>query len=172
MFRNIFKSKHRILGLEVNDWWFIAAALVIYAIISLWTISKSSIWFDEAFGAYMIHYNFIDIARYTATDVHPPVFYWLLKIWSMIFGNTELGLRSMSVFFGGIAITFGYLLTNRLFTKTAARISLIFMVLSPMFIRYSQEARMYMLVAAIALAATYVLTYAVQTKKKLPWVLP
>lgn len=89
----------------------------------------------------------------------------------MIFGNTEIGLRSMSVFFGGIAIIFGYLLTNRLFTKTAARISLIFMVLSPMFIRYSQEARMYMLVAAIALAATYVLTYAVQTKKKLPWII-
>jgi hypothetical protein len=171
MFSKIFKSKRRILGLEVNDWWFVVVALVIYAIISLWTITKSSIWFDEAFGAYMIHYNFLDIARYTATDVHPPLFYWLLKIWSMIFGNTELGLRSMSVFFGGIAIIFGYLLTNRLFTKTAARISLVFMVLAPMFIRYSQEARMYMLVAAIALAATYVLTYAVKTKKKTPWVI-
>jgi mannosyltransferase len=85
----------------------------------------------------------------------------------MLFGNTEIGLRSMSVFFGGIAIVFGYLLTNKLFTKTAARISLIFMVLAPMFIRYSQEARMYMLVAAIALAATYVLTYCNGIQKKI-----
>jgi hypothetical protein len=167
----MFKSKHRILGLEINDWWFVVAALIIYAIIAIWTITKSSFWFDEAFGAYMIHYNFVDIARYTATDVHPPMFYWLLKSWSLIFGNTELGLRSMSVFFGGIAIIFGYLLTNKLFTKTAARISLIFMVLSPMFIRYSQEARMYMLVAAIALAATYVLTIAMESRKKLPWII-
>ncbi len=169
MFGNIFKTKRHILGMEIADWVFVAIGLVAFAILTLVTITKSSFWFDEAFGAYLIHYNFLDIARYTATDVHPPMFYWLLKIWSMIFGNTELGLRSMSVFFGGIAIIFGYLLTNRLFTKTAARISLIFMVLAPMFIRYSQEARMYMLVAAIALAATYVLTFAVQTKKKLPW---
>jgi hypothetical protein len=171
MFKNFFKSKRRILGLEVNDWWIVAAGLVVFAIISLWTITKSSFWFDEAFGAYMIHYNFLDIARYTATDVHPPMFYWLLKSWSLIFGNTELALRSMSVFFGGIAIVFGYLLTNKLFTKTAARISLIFMVLAPMFIRYSQEARMYMLVAAIALAATYVLTIALESKKRLHWVI-
>ncbi|MCX6728355.1 MAG: glycosyltransferase family 39 protein [Candidatus Saccharibacteria bacterium] len=171
MFGNIFKSKRRILGMEVNDWWIVAAGLIVFAALSLVTITHSSFWFDEAFGAYMIHYNFLDIARYTATDVHPPMFYWLLKIWSMVFGNTELGLRSMSVFFGGIAIVFGYLLTNKLFNKTAARISLIFMVLAPMFIRYSQEARMYMLVAAIALAATYTLTIAMESKKKLPWVI-
>lgn len=171
MFGNIFKSKRRILGMEVNDWWFVVAGLIVFAALSLVTIIHSSFWFDEAFGAYMIHYNFIDIVRYTATDVHPPMFYWLLKSWSLIFGNTELALRSMSVFFGGIAIIFGYLLTNRLFNKTAARISLIFMVLAPMFIRYSQEARMYMLVAAIALVATYVLTIAMESKKKLPWVI-
>jgi mannosyltransferase len=171
MFGNIFKSKRRILGMEVNDWWIVVAGLVIFVCLSLVTITKSSFWFDEAFGAYMIHYNYLDIARYTATDVHPPMFYWLLKSWSLIFGNSELALRSMSVFFGGIAIIFGYLLTNKLFNKTAARISLVFMVLAPMFIRYSQEARMYMLVTAIALAATYILTIAMESKKKLPWVI-
>lgn len=171
MFSKIFKSKRQILGLETNDWWFVVVGLIIFAVLSLVTIANSSIWFDEAFGAYMIKYNFVDIARYTATDVHPPLFYWLLKSWSLIFGNSELALRSMSVFFGGIAIIFGYLLTNKLFNRTAARISLIFLVLSPMLIRYSQEARMYMLVAAIALAATYVLVVAMESKKKMPWVI-
>ena len=171
MLKNMFSLKRRNLRLKKSDWLFISAALLIFAIISLWTITKSSIWFDEAFGAYLIHFNFIDIARYTATDVHPPLFYWLLKIWSMFFGNSELALRSMSVFFGGIAIIFGYLLANKLFNKRAARISLLFMALSPMLVRYGQEARMYTLVTAIALVATYVLTYAINTKKKLPWVI-
>src|SRR5680860_317003 len=119
----------------------------------------------------MIHFNFAEIAHFTASDVHPPLFYWLLKLWSMLFGNSELALRSMSTFFGGIAIIFGYLLTNRLFGKKTARVSLIFLVLSPMLVRYSQEARMYTLVAVIALAATYVLTFAIETKRRLPWVL-
>jgi uncharacterized membrane protein len=119
----------------------------------------------------MIKFNFWDIAVYTAHDVHPPMFYWLLKLWSMVFGNNEFALRSMSTFFGGLAILFGYLLTNRLFSKKAARVSLLFMAISPMLVRYGQEARMYTLVATIALAATYVLTYAINTNKKLPWVI-
>ena len=166
-FFGLFKQKNK---LQTTDWLFIAAGLTVFLIITLWTITKSSIWFDEAFGAYLIRFNFWDIARYTAADVHPPLYYWLLKLWSMGFGNTELALRSMSVFFGGVSITFGYLLIHRLFNKKAARISLIFMALAPMFVRYSQEMRMYTLVTAIALAATYVLTYAINTKKKMPWI--
>ncbi len=171
MLKKIFCSKRHICGLQILDWPLIAVVLTIFVIITLWTITKSSIWFDEAFGAYMIRFNFAEIARFTASDVHPPLFYWILKIWSMFFGNTELALRSMSTLFGGIAIVFGYLLANRLFGKKAARISLIFMVLSPMLVRYSQEARMYTLVASITLAATYVLTFAINTKKKLTWVI-
>lgn len=171
MFKNILRKKRSFLGLEINDAWFLLVGLAVFTVLSLVTITKSSFWFDEAFGAYLIKYNFIDIFRYTATDVHPPLFYWLLKLWSMLFGNGELALRSMSVFFGAIAIFFGYVLTNKLFNKTAARISLMFMTVAPMFIRYSQEARMYTLVAAIALGATVALIYALKSKKKWPWVL-
>lgn len=171
MLKRMFNKNRSSLDVQSADWLYIAAGLAVFTAITFWTITKSSIWFDESFGAYLIRFNFIDIARYTATDVHPPFYYWLLKLWSMLFGNTELALRSMSALFGGISIIFGYLLTHRLFGKKAARISLIFMVLSPMLIRYSQEARMYALVTAIALAATYVLTFAINTKKKMPWVI-
>ncbi|NCQ53999.1 hypothetical protein COV88_02605 [Candidatus Saccharibacteria bacterium CG11_big_fil_rev_8_21_14_0_20_41_19] len=171
IFRRIFGLNRSANKLKTTDWLFIAAGLAVFLIITLWTITKSSIWFDEAFGAYLIRFNFWDIAIYTAADVHPPLYYWLLKLWSICFGNTELALRSMSVLFGGVSIVFGYLLTHRLFNKKAARISLIFMVLAPMFVRYSQEMRMYTLVTAIALAATYVLTYAINTKKKMPWII-
>lgn len=165
------KSIKHALGLSKSDCLLIAIGLTVFAAITLWTITKSSIWFDEAFGAYMIKFNFAEIARYTAADVHPALYYWLLKLWSMCFGNTELALRSMSMFFGGVSIVFGYLLSHRLFNKNVARISLIFMVLSPMLVRYSQEMRMYTLLTAIAFAATYVLTFAINTKKRLPWII-
>lgn len=170
MIKNIFQKGQKTAELGRNDWLILTVGLVTFAAISLWTISKSSIWFDEAFGAYMIHFNFLEVARYTATDVHPPVYYWLLKLWSMLFGNTELALRSMSVLFAAVAMVFGYLLTHRLFGKNAARTSLLFMALAPMMVRYGQEMRMYALVTAIAMAATYVLTFAVESKRRLPWV--
>lgn len=156
--------------IKKTDWLFIGLGVAAFTVISLWTITKSSIWFDEAFSSYLIRFNFWDIAKYTSTDVHPPLYYWVLKLWSLIFGNTDLALRSMSVMFGGVAVIFGYLLTHRLFNKNAARISLIFMVLSPMVVRYSQEMRMYTMVAAIALAATYTLTFAINSKKRTPWI--
>jgi uncharacterized membrane protein len=150
---------------------FVAVALVIFGGLAFWNIAGPSIWFDEAFGAFLIQYNFIDIARYTATDVHPPLFYWLLKIWTFFFGTTELGLRSMSVFFGAVAAVFGYLLVRRQFGRKAAMVGLFILVLSPLFIRYSQEARMYTLAAAIVMAATYVLVRALESKGRKLWAL-
>jgi len=171
MLKELFKSKKRNLDMKTADWLYLSVGLISFISISLWNISKSSIWFDEAFGAYLTRFNFLDIARYTATDVHPPLYYWLLKLWTMVFGNTELAFRSMSVFFGVIAIIFGYLLVKRLFNSKIARVSLLFMILAPMVVRYSQEARMYTLTVAIAVIATYVLTIAMSSTRRLPWVI-
>ena len=167
----IFQKKPNLLPLDKKDWLVLAGGLAVFTAISLWTITKSSVWFDEAFGAYLIRFNFWDIAVYTAADVHPPFYYWLLKFWSMLFGTSELALRSMSVLFGAVAIFFGFLLAKRLFGRKAAWVSLLFMVLAPMFIRYSQEMRMYTLVAAIAFAGTYTLSIASETNKRKHWVI-
>jgi len=171
MFKKFLTRKTKILNFEIADWVILVAGIIVFVAISLWTITKPSIWFDEAFSAYLVNFNFLEIAKFTASDVHPPFYYWLLKIWVMFFGNSELALRSMSLLFASISIIFSYLLAIKLFNKKAARISLIFLVLSPMLVRYSQEARMYALVSAIALAATYVLTIAVNSKKRLPWII-
>lgn len=162
---HFFQSRPR------TDYIFVAIAVALLVGLALWNISGPSIWFDEAFGAYMIHYNFLDIARYTATDVHPPLFYWFLKCWAAVFGHTELGLRSMSVFFGVVTALFGFLLTRRQFGRRAAITGLFILALSPLFIRYSQEARMYTMVAAIVLSATYVLLRALETKSRKLWIL-
>lgn len=167
-FLTLIKKITQIRGI---DWIVLAGGLVIYALVTLRTIASSSIWFDEAFSAYLSHYSFIDIVRYTATDVHPPIYYWLLKIWTGMFGTNELGFRSMSLFFAVIAIIFAYLLVKRLFGRKAAWLSLAFLVTSPMLVRYGQEARMYTMVAAIAFAATYTLTFAVESKRRRPWVI-
>lgn len=152
------------------DWIFASVALLSYVVLALWNITAGSIWFDEAFSSYIIQFNFIDIARYTATDVHPPFYYWVLKIWAAIFGHTELGLRSMSIFFGLVTAVFGYLLVRRKFGRRAALIGLAILAVSPLFIRYSQEARMYTLSAAIVFAATYVMTIAIETKRRKLWI--
>ena len=128
-----------------------------------------SIWHDEAYSAYLIRGNFADIWNLTAIDVHPPLFYFCLKVWSMLFGNSEIALRTMSILFGVVAIFAAFYLLKKLFNTRTASIATFVMTLSPLFIRYAEEARMYTMVLAIALISTLALVTAISRDKKGKW---
>ncbi len=128
-----------------------------FLLLSFGNLARWSVWFDEAFGAYMIRYSYADIGRFTASDVHPPLYYWALKAWTSVFGTSEIGLRSLSLVCVAIAIIFVYLTVRRLFGRRAATLAAFFSALSPMLLRYSEEARMYGMAAMIVAAATYAL---------------
>lgn len=170
MKNNILRVYQRFTSWRGSDWVVLGLGLVLLGILTLPTLGKSSIWFDEAFSAYISHFSFWEIAKYTAADVHPPLYYWALKTWEMVFGTSDIAIRSLSVFFAAFAAVFSFLLVRRLFGRRAAAVSLLFLVISPMVIRYSQEARMYMMVAAITMAATYVLTFAINSRRRRPWI--
>jgi mannosyltransferase len=170
MFHLFSKDKPLLPSLSRIDLLVLTGGVAAFVALAASTVTKFSIWFDEAFGSFLIRSNFVDLTRYTASDVHPPLYYWLLKLWTMAFGNTELGIRSMSIFFGAVTVVFAFFLVLRLFGRRAAYVSLLFLVLSPMFIRYGQEARMYTLLTAIVVGATYMLVYATETKKRWAWV--
>lgn len=167
-FDRCYRIINKVPGL---DWLVLGFGAIIYSVLTFINITRSSIWFDEAFSAFIVRFDYFKIASYTSSDVHPPVYYWILKLWITFFGTSELAFRSLSVVFGVSAIVFGYLLVKRLFGRKAAWLSLLLMIISPMLIRYGQEARMYTLAATIALAATYVLTFAVKSKRRKPWIL-
>ncbi|MDB5162140.1 MAG: rane protein of unknown function [Candidatus Saccharibacteria bacterium] len=149
---------------------YLLIGLGIFALITLLNVSHASIWFDEAFTAYISQFSFGDIAKYTSTDVHPPFYYWLIKLWSMMFGTNELAFRSLSIVFGAGVVTTAVLLTRKFFGRLVAGVALLFLVLSPMLIRYSDEARMYTLAAFIILIATHVLVKATETNKRWLWI--
>lgn len=130
-----------------------------------------SVWFDESYGAFLTRFSFGDIWNMTAADVHPPLYYFLLKVWSMIFGYTDFGMRFMSVFFGAVAIVFAWQWLKRKFGVKAALLATLFMVVSPVMIRYGQEMRMYAMAAAIIFASTYVLQLAIDLKKRRYWII-
>ena len=132
---------------------------ILFFVLSILNL-KSSIWFDESYSAYLVRGDYGQIWDMTAKDVHPPVFYFALKTWSLIFGTSDVSLRFMSVFFGLIAIIFIFHLLKRFFGIRTAALGTIFASISPMFIRYGQEMRMYTLVLAIVMAASYFLSLA------------
>jgi uncharacterized membrane protein len=170
--KNLFRKKIDFIKSHPKlDILFLLIALGIFATITLINAPRASIWFDEAFSSYISQFSFAQIAHYTALDVHPPLYYWVLKLWEMLFGTSALALRSLSIFFGGATIVVAYAFARRQFGRLVAAVTLLFLTLSPMFIRYSDEGRMYTLAALIALGATYLLVKATETNRRRTWVL-
>ena len=160
-----FAKSHPKLDIAV-----LIAALVAFVTVTLFNVTNAAIWFDEAFSSYLIQFSYADVARYTATDVHPPLYYWVLKAWTELFGTAEFGLRTLSILFAAAAIIVTFFLARRLFGRKVAIVSLLFLVLSPMLVRYSDEARMYTMAAFIVMSATYALVKAREAKQKRWWV--
>lgn len=149
---------------------FLAVAVLAFAAITLFNVTNASIWFDEAFSAYLIQFSYWDVARFTAADVHPPLYYWALKAWTELFGTSEAGLRTMSIFFAAATIIVTFFLTRKLFGRKVANVALIFLALSPMLVRYGDEARMYTMAAFFVVSATYALVKANETRRRKWWV--
>ena len=161
----LFKRPARQLPLWA-DVAIVAIACLAYVVIALLFIGQESSYFDEGFSSYIARFNPLEIAHYTALDVHPPLYYIALHYWQAIVGIDVFSLRLMSILWGAVALIFVYLLVRRNFGKAAGYSALLFTIMSPLFIRYSEAMRMYTMAIAIIAAATYVLTITVTSQTK------
>jgi 4-amino-4-deoxy-L-arabinose transferase-like glycosyltransferase len=115
------------------------------------TISKLSalnsreLWMNETYSAFVANLPFAKILRYSAGDVHPPLYYLLLHCWIRVIGDAQAQLRLFSVvlnFFSSLAI---FVLARRMLGIRFGAYAAILFVLSPMLFVYSLEVRMYAL---------------------------
>jgi hypothetical protein len=146
--------------------WIAAFAAIAAAGASLYIGSGQSVWFDEAYSIALAERSWGDIVRLTAQDVHPPMYYWLLKAWMMVFGSGEVALRSMSALFLMLSILVMALLLRKLLGTRTTLLALPFIVFAPFLLRYGFEIRMYALASFIGVTATYILVVALNTEVK------
>jgi len=127
-------------------------------LIRLANLTTIALWHDEAFSVLLARLPVKELIYRTGLDVHPPFYYFLLKIWGQIFGQSLFALRAMSVLFGVLTILTTYGLLRAIFPQLKKKY-LIFLMLAlafaPFQIQYSQEMRMYSLYAFLSTAAIY-----------------
>ncbi|MCL2451555.1 glycosyltransferase family 39 protein [Candidatus Saccharibacteria bacterium] len=146
-------------------------AVAVFLGIVLSKIGVWSVWFDESFSAYMIRQKWGDIWRFTALDVNAPLYYYLLKLWSLVVGNSDVCLRLLSVLFGAGSVIAGFFLARKLFGRRIGYFALPFLTLSPMLLRYATEMRCYTLLIFLLIMATYVFIVATEKEKTKWWLL-
>lgn len=124
---------------------------------------NQSFWLDETTSGYIARdLSFVQIINlFSPGDFHPPLYYFILKIWGSIFGFSELGLRSLSLVSGVISIFVLYKIAGLLKSKTIvgklkfAEVTAILLATSGLHIYFSQEARMYILASLFVLLSFY-----------------
>ena len=111
---------------------------------------------DEAFSVWEAKMDFSVGTQFTAADVHPPLYFWLLHFWLPLTGSSEFAIRMLSLLLGVMTAALVYVLTLRLSQRrTAAALAALFIALSPYHIQWSQDARMYPLAMMFASLAVY-----------------
>jgi hypothetical protein len=125
------------------------AILLLAGLLRFYNLAGQSLWADEGNSVALARRGFVEIAQRTAFDIHPPFYYWLLKIWVSIFGDSEIGLRSLSAVLGISLVYLVLILGARLFNRRVGLMAALVAAVSPLQVYYSQEARMYMLLALL-----------------------
>lgn len=122
------------------------------ALLRIYKISERSIWLDEAITAQVSQMGITGIIlNRSQTGIHPPLYFIIMYLWTKLFGDSELALRSLSFIFGTLSIPLLYKFVSKIYDKTTALISSLLFSLSPFLIYFSQEARMYPLFTFLAL---------------------
>ncbi|HNS01090.1 MAG TPA: glycosyltransferase family 39 protein [Anaerolineae bacterium] len=129
--------------------------VLLAAALRFFRIGYQSLWADEGNSAAMAGRSLAEISARAAADIHPPGYYWLLNLWTRIFGDSEAALRSLSALWGILLVWLVYQIVSRLFDRRTALIAAFFAAINPFLIFYSQEARMYSQLAALAALLFY-----------------
>jgi mannosyltransferase len=155
---------------ERQDW----ACFLLFLLgfgIRLYGLTYHSLWLDETVSVYLASFPFSEIFRQgmSLREPNPPLYHLMLAAWMRLFGSGEAAVRLLSVFAGLLYLPAVYLLGRRLFSRRVALAATLLATVSPFLVWYSQETRMYALVATLVAWSLYLFLRALDNQGWLWW---
>ena len=117
-------------------------------------LPASPMWLDEAISASLAEeagLGWSQLVEALRHDGHPPLYYVLLALWTSLLGEGDVAVRAFSGVLGVVSLPLVWLVARRHLDGTGAWLVLGVMASSPFAIRYSTEARMYLLILVLLL---------------------
>ncbi|HTW10819.1 MAG TPA: glycosyltransferase family 39 protein [Acidimicrobiales bacterium] len=110
-------------------------------------LAPGGLWLDEALSVNIARLPLSQMPGALVQDGSPPLYYFLLHWWMLVFGQGDFAVRAMSALFSVAALPFIWLAGRRLGGPRAAWAALLLAASSPWAIYYSSYTRMYSLMA-------------------------
>ncbi|GAB4548300.1 MAG: hypothetical protein Kow0063_43260 [Anaerolineae bacterium] len=136
--------------------WIVASVIMLVAFaLRVHRLDAQSIWWDEGHSIQMASAALARIPTLPGMDVHPPGYFALLHLWMDIAGRSEFALRYLSVVFSMLTAVLLVRFGRELRGWWAAWVVGGLAAVSPLYVAYAQEVRMYAVVTFFALASVY-----------------
>ncbi|MGB7085384.1 MAG: glycosyltransferase family 39 protein, partial [Phormidesmis sp.] len=143
-------------AIQRQHWILLGGIMLVATGLRFYQLGTESIWIDEQFS--ILDAESLDLGT-------RPLYYALLHVW-MKFGSSDAWLRSLSIPFSLGCIGLTYLLARRLLSSSVGVVATLIMAVSPLFVGYAQEIRMYALSTFLGLWGTLILSQVLQHPEK------
>ncbi len=152
--------------------WILLFEMVVILAMTIYICRNITLDWDEAYSVQMItKYSFLEMFRVTAEDIHPPLYYILLRLFSMVFGTGVFALKLLSVLFTGLVMLLSITKIRKNWGGAAAFLFNLVVGLGPQFNFYSVNIRMYSLSLFFVMWCALLAYDIIQGKGKCSWVL-
>ncbi|MEO8084938.1 MAG: glycosyltransferase family 39 protein, partial [Ardenticatenales bacterium] len=117
-------------------------------------LAEADIWWDEGLAVWAIRQGLSAAVRWTAGDVHPPLFFASLWAWLHLVGDSAFALRLGVALVGVVVTALAWPLGRRLGGPWGGALAVAAVGTSRFMVWWSMELRMYTLAAAAVMLAT------------------
>lgn len=128
---------------------------------------QNSLWFDDAYTVGLVSHDFFDVIKWATFDVHPHLYYVMLKLFTMVFGSSLPVMRLFSVIGAILFASLGLTHIKRDFGKKVGFWFSFLAVFTAGTLNYALQIRMYTWAAYfVALTAIYAYRFFAEPNSK------
>ncbi|OHA80896.1 MAG: hypothetical protein A2675_02285 [Candidatus Yonathbacteria bacterium RIFCSPHIGHO2_01_FULL_51_10] len=141
--------------------WYDLAISAIWAIIGfglfmrVWGLGAEGLRLDESQSVWQAMHSLDFIREYMLKNVHLPLHNSLLHLWMLLFGPSEASVRTLALIPGILSVPALYFLAREFIRPRWALYATAIAALSPFWVWYSREIRMYSLLTLITIFSYY-----------------
>lgn len=133
-------------GLKLCEHILFLICCIVFLAIYVSLVFNRNVWTDEAYTIQMIReHSFLGIISETAKDVHPPLYYLLLKLFITVFGQSITAYKLFSVIPMILLMVLAGTKVRRNWGIRAASLFILFVSAIPCMLEYTIQIRMYSL---------------------------
>ena len=148
------KVKEKLKSITLKQW-HIVLIVVGIIFVSLGAF-HNNLWFDECYSAGLARHTFGEIWSIGGNDVHPILYYWMLRIVYLLTGGSIMAYKIFSVIPIAIMIILGYTHIRKDFGEKTGFIFSFLAAFLPEMAQYAIEIRMYSwAILAVTILAIY-----------------